>query len=248
MNQNKWKLSGFGRIAPSSQWRMKSHRHENPELIVILDGILFIKEPDGTSHKGSLGDIFIYPAGCWHEEESDKHDPVETIFFGFTGTTCTMIKSLDDVDGRIRNLSQWIWNSRQESYPNSPSINQAFFEAIGEEFLRLEHQPSLKTAFSDIRAFVHKNIDRTITLDDLAAHVNMSKFHFVREYKKRTGQSPMAYVRGVRIDEAKNLIRSTNLPLKSIADMVGFANEYQLSSIMRRNAKHPPSYFRRQGS
>lgn len=243
-----WNLTGFGHISPSPQWQRKSHHHDISELIVILEGILHVKEPDGTIHKGMSGDIFIYPAGCWHEEESDKDNPVETIFFGFAGATCERIKSLHDFNGRIRSLSQWIHSSRQNTDDHSQTINQAFFHAIQEEFMRLENLPLMNAAVSGVRTFVHENIARKITLEDLASTANMSKFHFLREYKKQTGQLPMAYVRSVRIEKAKNLIACTNLPLKAIAVMVGFSNEYQLSSIIKKFTGHTPSYFREENT
>jgi AraC-like DNA-binding protein len=245
MSQISWPLIAFGRILPSPYFRIKSQRHDYNELIVVIRGILYVKEPDGASLAGKAGDLLVYPAGCWHAEESDKDDPVETIFFQFKGPAGEKIRSIKDSDGRIRTLSQWIASSRQDPYPQSEQIVQAFFEAIREEFVRLEHRPAVNAAYAAIRGYVIENIERKISLAELAARVNMSKFHFIHEYKKKTGQSPMADVRRIRIEEAKNLIISTNLPLKAIASMVGMADEQQLSSSMKKYAGYPPGHFRR---
>jgi AraC-like DNA-binding protein len=245
MSSHHWILLGFGNVIPSPQWRMKFHQHDFHELIVIMSGILRVKGPDETLWTGQTGDVFIYPAGCRHEEESDQSDPVETIYFGFNGRTGAQLKSVNDRDGRIRALSRWIVDSRQDTYPRSAQINQAFFEAIGEEFIRLEKLPAKKDVFDTIRGLVFKNIDRKITLDELAASVSTSKFHFIRQYRRKTGLSPMADVRRIRMEEARRLIDSTNLPLKAVAPMVGMTDEYQFSAAFKKYSGHAPGYFRK---
>jgi len=98
------------------------------------------------------------------------------------------------------------------------------------------------------RRFMNENIGRPISLDDIAHAVAMSKFHFVREYKRVTERSPMADLRHMRIEKAKYLLRTTSLPLKAIAPMVGFANENHLSRLFPKYTGHTTRYYRNRRS
>jgi AraC family transcriptional regulator len=64
------------------------------------------------------------------------------------------------------------------------------------------------------------------------AHVaGLSKFHFIRAYTAQAGLTPMADVRAIRLDAARHLILTTDLPLKVIAPQVGLASEFHLSRL-----------------
>jgi transcriptional regulator GlxA family with amidase domain len=82
-------------------------------------------------------------------------------------------------------------------------------------------------------------------LDDLARKAGMSKYHFVRLYKKLSGRTPMNDVRMIRVEAARDLIITTDLPLKTIATRVGLGNEYYLCRVFRQAFKVPPGYFRK---
>jgi transcriptional regulator GlxA family with amidase domain len=85
-----------------------------------------------------------------------------------------------------------------------------------------------------IRAHVIKNIATPLSLRDMARRAGMSRFAFIRKFKRLTGRTPMEDLRLIRLNEARNLILSTGLPLKAIAPAVGIGDEYQLSKLFRR--------------
>jgi transcriptional regulator GlxA family with amidase domain len=84
-----------------------------------------------------------------------------------------------------------------------------------------------------VLAFIREHLSEHFTLDDLAAQAKMSKFYFARAYRSLTGLSPMDHARLIRLEAARELLLSTNLPLKSIAPQVGFASEFHLSRLLR---------------
>jgi transcriptional regulator GlxA family with amidase domain len=89
----------------------------------------------------------------------------------------------------------------------------------------LEHvRKNLQTRFAD-----------PLSLDDVARHAGMSRFAFVRKFKRLCGRTPMGELRQIRLHEARNLILSSDLPLKTIAAKVGIGYEYQLSKLFRRH-------------
>lgn len=95
------------------------------------------------------------------------------------------------------------------------------------------------------RDYMRRNLHQLISLDQLAHQANMSKYHFLRKYKSLTGLTPMEDFKILRIQQATELLRNTNLPLKAVADMTGFANEYHFSREFKRCMQQSPGEFRK---
>jgi AraC family transcriptional regulator len=111
--------------------------------------------------------------------------------------------------------------------------------------LQSEHDASLLV--SVIRQFVIEHLNESITVDALAAQACLSRYHFIRAYQKQSGLTPMADVRRLRLQEAANLLATTALPLKAVALMTGFANEYHLARSLKRYNGVTSSHYRSHG-
>lgn len=94
--------------------------------------------------------------------------------------------------------------------------------------------------------FIEDNIDRTITLADLAALVNVSRFHFTRLFKRSTGVTAISFVERCRIRRAQSLILETDLSLAEIALMTGFADQSHFTRRFHRHTGATPATFARE--
>ena len=72
-----------------------------------------------------------------------------------------------------------------------------------------------------------------LTLEDLAASANLSKYHFLRLFKATYGITPMEYVSQRRIERAQDLLRATNLTVTEVCFAVGFSSLGSFSSRFR---------------
>ncbi len=78
------------------------------------------------------------------------------------------------------------------------------------------------------KEFMQDNLSMDITLDDIAQELDLSKFHFLRLFKKHTHFSPHVYLMLKRLERAKQLLQEG----KSIIDAVytcGFADQSHLN-------------------
>jgi transcriptional regulator GlxA family with amidase domain len=89
-----------------------------------------------------------------------------------------------------------------------------------------------------------RRLAEPLSLDDIARHGRMSRFAFVRKFKRLGGRTPMEDLRLMRLNEARNMILSSGLPLKAIAAAVGIGDEYQLSKLFRRHFGMSPREMR----
>lgn len=94
--------------------------------------------------------------------------------------------------------------------------------------------------------YIEDNLGRTISLDELAALVNVSRFHFTRLFKRSFGGTAIAFVERCRIRRAQSLIAETDLPLADIALRVGFADQSHFTRRFHVHAGCTPAVFARE--
>jgi AraC family transcriptional regulator len=103
-----------------------------------------------------------------------------------------------------------------------------------------------KVEMARLTQFIEENLDRTISLEDLAAIANVSRFHFTRLFKRSTGTTAIHFVEQCRIRRAESLIVNTDLPLAEIAMMTGFADQSHFTRRFHRHMGCTPAVFARE--
>ncbi|HEX4140465.1 MAG TPA: AraC family transcriptional regulator [Candidatus Methylacidiphilales bacterium] len=83
------------------------------------------------------------------------------------------------------------------------------------------------------------------TLGEVAAAVGIGYDHLRHLYKAQRGRSLVKYLNTVRLERAKTLLTHSRLPLKQVAAMSGFRDEYYFSAVFRRYVRMPPGRYRR---
>ncbi|WP_274652351.1 AraC family transcriptional regulator [Paenibacillus humicola] len=95
-----------------------------------------------------------------------------------------------------------------------------------------------------IKAYLEHLTDRDVTLDELSARFNISKYHLVRLFKKAFAATPIHYHQMVRIGKAKEMIQFTGLNLTKIAEQFGFGSLGAFSRTFKNIEGVPASYYR----
>jgi AraC family transcriptional regulator len=93
--------------------------------------------------------------------------------------------------------------------------------------------------------YMRAHLAGDVTLDELAALVNLSKFHFLRMFARTTGLTPHRYLARLRLDTAAELLRGTGLPVQRVAVMCGYASPARFAAAFRRAYGCAPSVYRR---
>jgi len=95
------------------------------------------------------------------------------------------------------------------------------------------------------RAFIEHTYDQPIDLERIAAAAGLSRFHFLRLFKDVYGETPHAYLTRLRLDRAKDLLATTDLPVTRICLDVGFSSLGSFSTLFSRHVGRSPDRFRR---
>jgi AraC-like DNA-binding protein len=221
---------------------MAGHSHPFHELIVVTAGRMTARM-GGQLYSAEAGQCLWYPPGVIHEERSDAGSPVETHFIAFhwTGGDRRWPLCFADAKGRLATLTRWLLTERDAG----KAVREAFLRAILAEFERVQTTPATPTLPERVRGYMRTHLAEAITLADLATCVGMSKFHFSRRYRQLTGLTPMEDLRQLRLEAARDLLLTTDLPLKAIAPRTGLGDEYHLSRLFRRAFGIAPGELRR---
>ena len=94
--------------------------------------------------------------------------------------------------------------------------------------------------------YLSDNIDKQVTLDDMAACVGLSKMHFAAQLRAATGFRPREYLLFKRVERAKTIMASTRMPLIEVAFSVGFNAQAHFSTVFKRFAGKTPMQWKRE--
>jgi two-component system response regulator YesN len=85
-----------------------------------------------------------------------------------------------------------------------------------------------------------------LSLNEVAAHVNLSPSHFSTVFSHEMGETFKEYLTRIRIDRAKELLRTTALKSFEVAYQSGYNDPHYFSYIFRKNTGVSPQQFRLQ--
>ncbi len=88
--------------------------------------------------------------------------------------------------------------------------------------VHLTSQQTRHQGTSELQDWLLANLDKPVTIADMAGRVAMSARNFTRVFQRETGMSPMAFVEQARVEAARRGLEDTALPIKTIAAQVGF--------------------------
>lgn len=94
------------------------------------------------------------------------------------------------------------------------------------------------------RELLHASFAGTVTLDALAEHAGLDKYHLVRAFRAAVGLPPYAYLTHVRVGHAAVLL-TRGASVAEAAQAVGFCDESQLHRHFRRMMRITPGRFAR---
>jgi len=96
----------------------------------------------------------------------------------------------------------------------------------------------------DTRAWALTRLSDKLTLADLAAHANVSVRTLNRRFRAETGLSPLQWLLQLRIDRARELLETTDLPMHVIAHHAGIGTVDSLRDHVIRKTGLTPSAYR----
>lgn len=134
----------------------------------------------------------------------------------------------------------------------------AVANALAKRFVMPAHRPGGQAQYIDagtavrdadglgpVLDWARRRLDRPLTVADLARRAGVTPRTLIRRFHAATGTTPMAWLRGLRIDYARELLETTTLPIDRIADHTGLGTPANLRHHFTRTVGVSPTTYRR---
>lgn len=95
-----------------------------------------------------------------------------------------------------------------------------------------------------ITVYINNNIEKVITVEELAEICNYSKFYFLKEFNKFTGITPYQYILKIKLEKSRELLQNKNMQIVDVAYMLGFSDQSHFSNSFKKYFGYPPGTFK----
>jgi len=140
-----------------------------------------------------------------------------------------------------------LYETRGQAGPLQQFRRQRMFLDILEQVWRQIEQapakPDKDHALQRVIDYMEQAYEQDLTRELLAERARMSPGYFSSAFRKRTGKSPMDMLAEIRVRHAKELLLTSEAPLREIAQTVGYSSEFYFSSRFKQITGLPPSTY-----
>lgn len=109
----------------------------------------------------------------------------------------------------------------------------------------VESTPAAIGFMSEATKYINENISLDIDIDKICSAINISKYHFCRQFKKHTGMTVMKYILKTRIVLAKSELEKTNLSITEISERYGFSSVSYFCRVFKEEENCSPLQYRK---
>jgi transcriptional regulator GlxA family with amidase domain len=95
-----------------------------------------------------------------------------------------------------------------------------------------------------LREWMLDNLAQPLTVDDLAERAHMSRRTLIRRFRKETSTPPMTWLTDARIDQARELLEATTVPIEQIGRLAGLGAPASLRAAFHRHLGTSPQAYR----
>ncbi|MBV6641949.1 MAG: helix-turn-helix domain-containing protein [Cyclobacteriaceae bacterium] len=92
--------------------------------------------------------------------------------------------------------------------------------------------------------FIEENFSRTLTIDELAAYVSLSKRNFIRRFKSATQNTPFEYIQRVKVEAAKKSFERTSQNVNEVMMEVGYVDHKAFRGVFKKFTGCSPTEYR----
>lgn len=206
---------------------------------------------------------FILPPGVPHAYGADSQQPWTIYWLHFTGQHAAIYSEGQQQPQDIRPALNSRISERQhvfeeifatlqrstdrESLRYASSLLHYYLASM--RYLRHYRQQDEDTPpMDDIMGaachYMKENLERRLTLEQMARYTGYSPSHFSMLFRQHTGQSPLAYLNRLKIERACLLLQTTGMRVNQICHKVGFDDSYYFSRLFKQQTGLSPKQYR----
>ena len=193
--------------------------------------------------------IFV-PEGPWNiycMHIKDDGSQLANLYGKFHNDNNYIIKNFprDIIEKHFSKISESMQSFTPDLYELSVETYSLFVDII--EFSDSRKHVTIPNELKNAMNFLENNFDLPVTLNGIAEVSGYSASHLEKLFKEYTGNAPMQYLNNLRLERAKRLLSSTQLPLADVAAQTGFKNDRSLMYMFKNRYGTSPTQYRKRG-
>lgn len=247
---------------PKAKFHLRKRAQGAEQNILIYcvegNGIVTIKS---VRHTIVPGDFIIIPHGISHSYETNEKTPWTIYWCHFKGDQAdALVKwlyakgesykySVEFVQERITLFDQlYTYFEQGYSVENLTYINLLLLQFLSSFIYSDKYKTKLSEKNTDMLEksifFMQNNLEKSLTLSELAASVNLSNSHYSAIFRKKTGFPPIEYFNHLKIQKACQYLQFTKLRIREIAFKIGIEDPFYFSRLFTKTMGYGPKEYR----
>lgn len=228
-------------------------------FVLITDGAGIFESISAGEQNIDKGDGFLLFPGEWHRYKPVKETGWTENWFGFSGQIADIVMSENFFNKEhpvihkcgnmlimdlFKSLTQL---TSEEPFGFQRTASGVCLQLIAELCNIQKGSVLSKQANSLIsmaKHLIHKKIDEEIDFHTFSINHGISYSKFRSDFKRQTGFAPLQYFLLMKIEKAKDQLKSTNLKVKQIAYKLGFKSDHYFGRIFKMKTGLTPQEFR----
>ncbi|AZN41881.1 response regulator [Paenibacillus albus] len=131
-------------------------------------------------------------------------------------------------------------NGTSNDYSNAPSLSLPSSAVLSRGTGSTTEHANLK----EIILFLNDNYHNQISIQSISKKFYLHPNYLSQLFKREIKVTFTEYLTGVRLQEAKNLLRTTSLPIGEVADRIGFRDYFYFTRLFKKNTQQTPKQYR----
>ncbi len=237
-----------------------AHFEDYYEVHLILDGTVnwWVEDEKYTLQPGS---VFVTKPGEVHGSSQEILEPC-TLNWLQVDPSYLADKS---VEAALRDLPTRHWNGANELFtdidlmlaeirhpkPDSARMLNALLGLFIAKLLRQQKNPSalpiLPQKFANLLVEIEALVeaDQLISMEALGEMSGLSRSRLFQLFEQYIGQSPISYVRNLRIKRAQTLLQQPDIQITTIGTQLGFSSSQHFATAFKRITGMTPRAYRK---
>jgi len=218
---------------------LKIHSHSHAQLLLPLQGSIYI-ETNASKYMINENYLGFLPPECQHAYKGEIGNE-----FLVMNIPEIMVPK-EDIDN-LHDASKFSFDERWKAirYLIMTETNKnKSSDALNKLFYYFYHYIAENMLPDSIR-YIHDHYAENICIKDLSEIEHYNESYYCEWFKRKIGLSPMEYIKKLRIEKAKELLKTTDYSILQIAEQVGYSFNSSFSRLFKEAEGISPANFKR---
>jgi AraC-like DNA-binding protein len=236
----------------------KGEKHNFWELTYVDKGTLY-NNIDGKTYVTKQGELIFYKENQYHIQWTDETHPASFVTITFSmdfydsNILSDRIFALDD---DMKNIIKNIIHEKNDGLYYNDDVIICYLKILIIRLIRNDKLEStihsLKGVVKDkienslvanITEYIEANIDRKLTIPDIAKQVHLSQSYLSTIFKQNMDITIVDYINKLKLEKSKHLLRTSKYSITEISEMLGYNSIHYFSRQFKLHFGVSPSAY-----